>query len=107
MQSLLKSYLYYFIASILVVLLAKYIHSALIYLDNFYTYVNALIAPIFNQVGLGKIVHQTLVLILIPIIIIGIPSLVYRLIKHQTMPYFANLTWATWLILVLCITMIH
>lgn len=104
---LLKSYLYYFVASLLIVFFKEYIHLGLKYLDAFYNYINILIAPVFNQVGFGKIVHQTLVLILIPVIIISIPGLIYRLIKHQNMPYIVPLTWSMWLTLVLCITLIH
>jgi len=107
MNYLFRSCLLYFIASLLVVLCARYIHLILVYMDTFYVYVNLLLAPIFNQVGLGKIVHQTLVLILIPLILIGIPALIYRLIKHKTMPYLFQLTWSAWLILVLCTIMIR
>lgn len=107
MSKLLKAYLAYFVASLLVVLLTRYIHLGLIYLDTFYTYINVLIAPIFNQVGLGKIVHQTLVIVLIPLIIIGIPALIYYMINRKAMPHIISLTWSVWLILVLCITMIR
>ncbi len=107
MNKLLKSCLYYLLASLIVVLCAHYIHLALVYLDMFFVYVNILISPIFNQVGLGKIVHKTFVLLLIPIVVIGIPALIYKLIKHQTMPYFFQLIWGIWLVLVLSTIMIH
>jgi hypothetical protein len=107
MNYLFRSCLLYFIASLLVVLCARYIHLTLVYMDTFYVYVNLLLAPIFNQVGFGRIIHQTLVLILIPLILIGIPALIYHFIKHKTMPYLLQLTWSAWLILVLCTIMIR
>lgn len=107
MNKLLKSFLCYLVASILVVLCARYIHLMLVYLDMFYVYLNLLSAPIFNQVGLGKVIHQTLLLVFIPALVIAIPALLYRMIKHQDLPYFFSITWGIWLVLALSTIMIH
>lgn len=107
MNYLMRTCLLYFAASLIVILCARYIHLTLVYMNTFYVYVNLLLSPIFNQVGLGKIVHQTLVLVLTPLILIGIPAQVYRLIKHKTMPYLLPLIWVAWVILVLCTIMIR
>lgn len=107
MSDLIKSCFYYFLATLVVLLSAKYIHLALIYLDTFFVYLNLRVAPFFNQVGLGSVIHKTFVLVLIPLILTAIPALIYYPIKRQTMPYLFQVTWSLWLILVISTIMIH
>jgi hypothetical protein len=61
-----KQFLLYLAASLVVVLLSPYLHHALVYLYHFYTYIDNLIAPIFNDAGLGQVVHRLCVLIFVP-----------------------------------------
>lgn len=98
---MLRQSLIYLVLSIIVVIFAKYAHLLIIYIDLLYTFVNLKLAPIFSQVGIGLIIRKVLLLVLIPVIIAGIPALIYRLIKGKNMPYFIELTWCLWLVIVL------
>ncbi|MDP1602898.1 MAG: hypothetical protein Q8M03_06490 [Legionella sp.] len=97
----------YLLLSILVVIFAKYIHVIIVYIDLFYSYINLHLSPIFNQGGIGSIISKVLLLVLIPILIAAIPALVYRLIKGKNMPYFIELTWCLWLVIILSNVLIH
>ena len=100
---MLPQFLYYFIASVLFIMGGRYVHMALIQLNNFYTYCDHLMRPIFNQAGVGHLVHQILLVILIPLILVTPIALIYRLVKGQKFPYLIQLTWGVWLILILSI----
>lgn len=87
----------------MVIVLTHQLRMSLLSLEHFYTYLSHVIAPIFNQVGLGRIVHQVILLTLIPVMITLVPALAYKLIKGHFMPYFIPLTWCVWLTLTLCV----
>lgn len=104
---MLKQSIIYLLLSILVVIFAKYVHVVIVYIDMLYTYIHLLLSPIFNSGGIGSIVSKVLILVFVPILIIAIPALIYRLIKGENMPYMIELTWCLWLILVLSNILIH
>ncbi len=94
---LLKQSVAYFVLSLLVVLCAKYIHLAIVYLDMIYTYLNVLIVPYIA----GAWVRNVLIMISLPLILTAIPAIIYRLIKKANMPYFLESVWILWLVFVL------
>ncbi|KGP63566.1 hypothetical protein EP47_05440 [Legionella norrlandica] len=98
---MLRHSLIYLVLSILIVVFAKYAHLVIVYIDMFFTYVNWKLMPIFSQTGWGLIIRKTIVLMLLPIIITGIPALVYRAIKGKDMPHFVSIVWVIWTIIVL------
>lgn len=98
---MLKQGLIYLGLSILVVLLAKYAQTALIYMDIFYAYVNVKLIPLFNFMGLGFMARRVVLLVLLPVLIIALPAFSYRVIKGKTMPYLLQVTWCLWLTLVM------
>src|SRR5579872_6900741 len=98
---MLRHTLIYLILSILIVVLAKYAHLLIVYIDMFFTYINIQLTPIFSQTGWGLIIRKILVLMLLPIIITGIPALIYRVIKGKDMPHFIPIAWIIWTIIVL------
>lgn len=98
---MIRQTLVYLFISIVVVLFAKYTHLLIVYIDMLYTYVNVTLAPVFNNTDLGIMIRRVLTLVLLPVIISGIPALIYRLIKRQNMPYYIEITWIIWLIIVL------
>lgn len=91
----------YLIISILVVVFSAYIHTLIVYIDTFYTWVNLKLAPIFSASQTGILIRDAVSLVVIPIVIVGTPALIYRLIKKQAMPYFLPITWLVWLTIVL------
>lgn len=98
---MIKQTLIYLLISILIVLFAEYIHLLIVYIDLVYTYISIKLAPIFSNTSVGIITRNVLILVLIPVVIVGIPALIYRLIKGRQMPYFIEITWLIWLVLVL------
>lgn len=98
---MLKQSFIYLGLSILIVLFAEYAHLMIVYIDMLYAYVNVKLAPIFSHSDLGIMIRKVFSLLLIPVTIASIPALLYRLFKGRPMPYFIELTWFLWLILVL------
>jgi hypothetical protein len=94
---LLKQTTVYLILSLLVVFFAKYVQLGTHYIAQFYANINLLLVPYLSH----DATRHILMMVLIPVIIAGIPAIVYRLIKKQNMPYYLICTWALWIILVL------
>ena len=104
---MLKQSVIYLLLSIVIVIFAEYAHLLIVYVDLVYTYVNVKLSPVFNHGTTGVVIRNVLTLVLLPVIIVGIPALIYRAIKGQHMPYFIEVTWLLWLILVLSKVLIH
>lgn len=98
---MLKQSLIYLVLSLILVIFAKYAHILIIYIDVFYAYLNLKLNPIFNYINFGLIPRKVILLVLIPVVIVGIPALGYRLIKGKRMPYHIESTWCVWLVVVL------
>lgn len=98
---MLKQALIYLGLSILIVVFAKYAHLFIVYIVMLYTYINVKIAPVFSSNHLGTLLRQVLSLVLLPVLVAAIPALIYRAIKGVQMPYFYEITWLLWLIVVL------
>ncbi|MFI4918143.1 MAG: hypothetical protein ACHP65_01145 [Legionellales bacterium] len=98
---MLRQFLIYFILSVLIVVFAKYAHILVVYIDLFFIYVNLKLTPIFSLTSWGLNIRKTVILMLLPVIIAGIPALVYRAIKGREMPHFIASTWIIWIIIVL------
>ncbi len=98
---MLRQSLIYLILSILVVVFARYAHLLIVYIDTFFTHINLQLTPIFSKTGWGLIVRKVLVLTLLPVILAGIPALIYKAIKGHYMPHFIAITWILWTIIVL------
>ncbi|KTD27532.1 hypothetical protein [Legionella maceachernii] len=98
---MLRQSLIYLLLSIVVVVFARFAHMLLVYIDMLYALINIKLTPIFSQVGLGAVIRKVILLVLIPVIIAAIPALSFRLVKGKEMPYFMELTWCLWLVVVL------
>jgi len=91
----------YVLLSILCVCFSKYFYSAVVYIDWFYTKMSHLLAPVFSSSHVGVWLCQILTLMLIPLVLVGVPALIYRSIKGEMMPYFFKIVWLVWLIVAL------
>ncbi|MFA6301731.1 MAG: hypothetical protein WC627_01180 [Legionella sp.] len=98
---MLRQFLIYLILSILIVLFAKYAQHFIILVDTVFNFINLKLSPIFNETNLGPISRKMIVLIIMPLLIVGIPALIYRLIKGREMPHLIAATWIVWTIVVL------
>jgi hypothetical protein len=104
---MLRQSLIYLLLSVLIVVFSRYAHLLIVYIDLFFTYINLKLTPIFSQTGWGLIIRKVLVLMLMPIIITGIPALLYRVIKGREMPHFIAIVWVIWTIIVLSVILIR
>lgn len=104
---MLRQSLIYLLLSVFIVIFAAYAHVLIVYLDMLYTYTNLQMAPIFSSGAVGVLIRKTISLVVIPVAIAAIPALIYRLIKGQPLPYFIQITWLLWLIIVLSKVLIH
>ena len=98
---MLKQSIIYLILSILIILFAQYAHLVMVYIVMAYTFVSIKLTPLFSGTTYGIMIRNVLTLVLLPVIIAGIPALIYRAMKGHTMPYFFEATWVLWLIVVL------
>ena len=98
---MLRQSLIYFVLSILIVVFAQQMHLLVVYIDLLYTYANIQLAPVFSNSDSGILIRKVFSLVMIPAAIAGIPALLYRLIKGHRMPYFIEITWILWLVIVL------
>lgn len=98
---MLRQSLIYLVLSILIVVFARYAHLLVVYIDMFFVYINLLLSPIFSPSGWGLVIRKMVVLTLLPIIITGIPALIYKLIRGSNMPHFIAITWVIWTIIVI------
>lgn len=98
---MLKPGIIYLILSILIVIFAQYAHLIMVYIVMAYTYILLQMTPIFSGTQYGILIRNVVSLVAIPIMIAGVPALIYRAIKGKTMPWFLEITWGLWLIIVL------
>ncbi len=104
---MLRQTILYLLLSVFIVIFAKYAHLLIVYIDMFYTIINVKLAPIFSNSGMGILIRKVISLTVLPVLIAAIPALVWRGIKGQHMPYFIEITWVLWLVIVLSKVLIH
>ncbi len=94
-------YLIYLGLSILVVLFSNYTQDFARLVLQFYQFVDTQIAVFFSTSPSGLNLRHVFTLVICPLILTGIPALVYRFTKGGMMPYYLEATWLIWIILVL------
>lgn len=97
----LKQSILYLLLSIIIVVFAKYAQLLVVYIDVIYTYFNLKLNQLTGYGFLNNTIREVISLALLPIFIAAIPALGYRLVKKQNMPYFLEITWFLWLVIVL------
>lgn len=103
----LKIALIYLALSIIIILFARYVHLIIVYIDLFYTWISLKLALYLPWMRPYPMTRQITALVIIPIVIVGIPALIYRLLYKKTIPYFYEAIWMVWLIIVLSNYLIH
>lgn len=104
---MLKKGLIYLLLSTIVVVFSKYAQLLFIYIDIFYTHLNLRLAPLFASHQEGKILCAVLVLTAAPVVIVGCPAVIYRMVKKSQLPYQYEATWLIWVSMVVSKIMIH
>lgn len=95
------AYVIYLALSIIVIILAKYVNEAVHYVVYLYDYIDDALDVLFSNSPLGVLSRSSLALVVCPLIITGVPALIYYGIKRNKMPYFIEATWLIWMIIVL------
>lgn len=102
-----KQTIIYLIISAFVIFFAKYAHLLIINVDLIYTYLNLKLAFIFNTNPTGIFIRKIVTLIVIPVLLVSIPGLIYWIVRKKRMPYFFEMIWVIWMIIVLSNILIH
>lgn len=100
---MLKQVIIYLVLSLLVVLFASYLHAFFVLVDTIYVFFNHLLSGIFNNSKTAEIIQKVLLLAILPIVIAAIPAVPYRLVTGRNMPYFYEVAWCVWLMVVVSI----
>lgn len=56
---------------------------------------------IFSNGVVGHVARQIITLTLTPLVMAGIPALIYWLFTRRALPYFGHIIWGLWLMLVI------
>lgn len=99
-------YLVYLILSIVVVIFSKYVNEAVNFVVYLYDYIDDLLNILFSNSKAGILSRGSFALVICPLLITGVPAIVYYAIKKTKMPYFLEATWLIWMIVVLGNTII-
>jgi hypothetical protein len=90
---------------LLSVLAAIFLHE-LYYVLSFITLAHSafykVMGWVFSNDRLGRILRQSVVFILVPLIVAFIPSVIYKLVKKTWLPsrHFMLIMWISWVILI-------
>lgn len=98
---MVKQTIFYLALSIIVVVFAHYFAVGILQVDHLHTWLNLKASTVFSHSIIGLTVQQVIVLMALPLVIAGVPALTYKLVKGGSMPYFLNVVWLVWLIVVL------
>ena len=104
---MLRQSILYLLFSLLVVALQQYAKLLLLYIDILFTHLSLKLSPLLTTIGLGNPLQKILLLAFTPVIIVAIPGLLYYLFTRKTMPYYIEITWCIWLVLILSILLIR
>ena len=107
MKPTLRYSIIYLLLSVVVVLFARYLHTLVIYIDLFYTLLNIKLGSIFSPSAIGVLMRKVVALSLLPVVIAAVPTLIYRAIRGRHTPYFMEIVWLLWLIIVLSKILIY
>lgn len=106
-QELIKPLALYLILSVIAILFANRIYNFLVYYHNLLADLDTALYPVFSSSYSGTMLRRTLVLLLLPVIISGVPALLYRLVRKKNLPYFHVITWILWLTLLFAMIFVY
>ncbi|MHA7841486.1 MAG: hypothetical protein ACX932_06445 [Gammaproteobacteria bacterium] len=96
-----KQFFYLSLTSLIILLLSNYVaigFHGLFWLKSSLQYA---MQPVISNTAAGSLIKRLFILLLVPITTVAIPSMGYFLIKRKRLPlpYFRQLLWSTWLIM--------
>lgn len=87
------------IASLIVLLLSKYLTIGLNWVQALHNWLYEITKAIFSDNALGIILRKMIALLVIPLVCVGVPAGLYYVIYRKSMPYFTEAVWVVWIIL--------
>jgi hypothetical protein len=93
-----RQMLYFIIASILVVLLAKYLVIGLSWIQHLHHYILNLLGSVFAGGTVGALLRKGLALLLLPPLLLLLPALGYWLMNRKPLPHLQGILWGCWLV---------
>lgn len=102
---LIKQVLGLILLSLVVLFANSQLNALLHYLIDFHQWISDGLATIFSTGKTGDIIKALLALLLVPVVLAGVPALIYWSMKRTTMPYLWPIIWAAWLIQAVAVTL--
>lgn len=100
---MIKTIVSVLIASIVVVIFNTWLQPFLAWIYQGYQSVVHLLQFVFATNATAKQITHIIPLFIIPVVIMGIVSLLYFAIRRRRFPWMVELLWATWLILAILV----
>jgi hypothetical protein len=85
--------------SFILLIFAHQAQMTLSYVDAMHSALNSKLSYIFSTSPVGNTTQEATCLLIIPFALVGLPALVYWLVKRTLIPYFYHMVWAIWIIL--------
>jgi hypothetical protein len=98
---MLKHAVIYLIISILAILFSSQVLNLMYLIHQIFNTLTVHLSPVLQIFDLGIKTSEVCLLVIIPVALTGVIALVYYAIKRKSMPYFIELTWIFWVLLVL------
>jgi len=100
-----KNFTIFFVLSILSVLFLAYLSVSAHFVDAIYVHIYDWLGMFLRGNRISMMVRQVISLILIPLIVAGVPAIVYWFFKKKLMPYFFHVLFGAWLVMITILAM--
>ncbi len=97
---MLKQIIVFILLCLIAIFIMTHIKTGLHALVAAYNWVDHTLAALFSGGTIGHVIRKLIALAGIPILVGLIPAFIYWLIKRSGFPYFMEVVWVTWLLLV-------
>ncbi|MAZ38597.1 MAG: hypothetical protein CMF49_00580 [Legionellales bacterium] len=87
------------LASLFVLLFEPYLIILLEWLTTLQHEIYRLLEVVFSSGKIGTILRNLVTMLVIPLIAVGLPSLIYYLIYRKKMPYVNEAIWGVWIVI--------
>ena len=104
---MLRQTIYLVIFSVLTIVFIREVGYVLQFVDHFHNVVAREMAVLFSGGTIGRIIRETIALILIPGVIGGIAYGVYWLITRKGLSYITHIVWISWIVLATSVVLHH
>lgn len=104
---MLKQIVAIILFSLIVILTMSYLNPVLNLLISVHDWISEVLTQVFSGGKPGEISRKLIALLTLPFLVGLVPSLIYWGIRRSAFPYFMQLVWATWVVLVVALVAIN